>query len=95
MRKIIAVSAIMLAGVLATAGAFAQGSAPQGGMPGMQQMPGMQHMPMMQGQGGMMMMDCPCPMMQRMASLDQRVWQLEERTGIQAPAQPNAPVTPR
>lgn len=88
MRKIIALPAILLAGALATAGAFAQGSAPQGNMPGMQ------HMPMMQGQGGMMM-DCPCPMMQRMASLDYRVRQLEERAGIPAPAQPNAPVTPR
>lgn len=97
MRKIIALPAILLAGALATAGAFAQGNAPQGNMPGMQhmqQMPGMQHMPMMQGQGGMMM-DCPCPMMQRMASLDYRVRQLEERAGIPAPAQPNAPVTPR
>ncbi|NOG73548.1 hypothetical protein [Roseicella sp. DB1501] len=94
MRKIIALPAIMLAGALATAGAFAQGSAPQGGMPGMQQMPGMQHMPMMQGQGGMMM-DCPCPMMQRMASLDQRVRQLEERANLPTPAQPNAPAMPR
>ncbi len=93
MRKITALPAIVLAGALATAGAFAQGTAaPQGGMPGMQQMPGMQHMPM-QGQGGMMMMDCP--MMQRMASLDQRVRQLEERAGISTPAQPNAPATPR
>ncbi|MDN3568580.1 hypothetical protein ACFQY5_34735 [Paeniroseomonas aquatica] len=88
MHKIIALPAILLAGALATAGAFAQDSAPQGSMPGMQ------HMPMMQGQGGMMM-DCPCPMMQRMASLDYRVRQLEERAGIPAPAQPNAPVTPR
>ncbi|RZI94824.1 MAG: hypothetical protein EOP39_30130 [Rubrivivax sp.] len=88
MRKIIALPTIMLAGALATAGAFAQSSAPQGSMPGMQ------HMPMMQGQGGMMM-DCPCPMMQRMASLDQRVRQLEDRAGIAAPAQPNAPATPR
>ena len=94
MRKIIALPAIMLAGVLATAGAFAQSNAPQGGMSGMQQMPGMQHMPMMQGQGGMMM-DCPCPMMQRMASLDQRVRQLEDRAGISTPTQPNVPATPR
>ncbi|SDB71672.1 hypothetical protein [Belnapia rosea] len=89
MRKIIAVPAIILAGALAAAGAFAQGSAPQGGMQGMQ------HMPMMQGQGGMMMMECPCPMMQRMASLDQRVRQLEERAGLSTPAQPNVPATPR
>lgn len=87
MRKIIAIPTILLTGALATAGAFAQNSAPQGGMPGMQ------HMPMMQGQGGMMMMDCP--MMQRMASLDQRVRQLEERAGIPTPAPPGAPATPR
>lgn len=93
MRKIIAIPTILLAGALATAGAFAQSSAPQGGMPGMQHMPDMQHMPMMQGQGGMMMMDCP--MMQRMASLDQRVRQLEERAGIPTPAPPGAPATPR
>ena len=87
MRKTIALPVIMLAGVLATASAFAQGTAaPQGSMPGMQQMP------MMQGQGGMMM---NCPMMQRMASLDQRVRQLEERAGIPAPTQPGTPATPR
>lgn len=86
MRKIAALPTLVLAGALATAGAFAQGTAaPQGGMPGMQHMP-------MQGQGGMMM---DCPMMQRMASLDQRVRQLEERAGIPTPAQPNAPATPR
>lgn len=86
MRRLIAASVVMLAGALATAGAFAQsGSAPQGGMPGMQ-------MPMQHGQGGMMM---DCPMMQRMTSLDRRVRQLEERAGIQAPAQPDAPATPR
>ncbi len=89
MRKVIALPAIVLAGALATVGAFAQGTAaPQGGMPGMQQMPSMQQMPTQQGQGGMMM---NCPMMQRMASLDQRMRQLEERAGIPTPAQPGAP----
>ncbi len=86
MRRVIAVSMITLAGALATAGAFAQGSPPQGGMPGMQ-------MPMQQGQGGMSC--CPCPMMQRAAAVENRLRQLEERAGIPAPAQPDAPATPR
>jgi hypothetical protein len=38
-----------------------------------------------------MMMDCP--MMQRMASLDTRLRQLEERAGIPAPPAPSG--TPR
>lgn len=46
-----------------------------------------------QGQGGMMM---DCPMMQRIASLDQRARQLEERAGIPTPpAEPSAPAPPR
>ena len=87
MRGLVAVSVVTLAGVLATADALAQGpAAPQGGMPGMQHMP-------MHGQGGTMM---DCPMMQRVASLDQRVRQLEERAGTPTPpAQPSAPVAPR
>lgn len=85
MLRLIAVSMITLTGALAAAGAFAQGS-PQGGMPGMQ-------MPMQQGQGGMSC--CPCPMMQRAAAVENRLRQLEERAGIPAPAQPEAPATPR
>lgn len=81
------VSAIALTGALTTAGAFAQGTQPQGGM---------QMMPMQQGQqaqqGGMM----GCSMMQRMAGMDNRLRQLEERAGISAPsAQPGAPGTVR
>jgi hypothetical protein len=84
MRKLVAVSIITLAGALTTAGAFAQGSAaPQGGT----------QMPMQQGQGGMSC--CPCPMMQRSAAVENRLRQLEERAGIPAPAQPDAPATPR
>lgn len=101
MRKFITLSAVALTGALAaTAGAFAHDTgSPQGGMPGMEQRSDMQHMQghgdmMMQGQDGMMM---DCPMMQRMASLDQRVRQLEERAGSPTPppAQPGAPATPR
>ena len=50
----------------------------------------MHMMPMQQGQqqGGMMM---DCPMMQRMASMDTRLRQLEERAGVPTPpAQPGA-----
>ncbi len=77
---------VALTGALATAGAFAQGTQPQGGM--MQTMP-MQEM--QQGQQGGMMMNCP--MMQRMASMDTRLRQLEERAGI--PAQAAPPSAPR
>ena len=83
MLRLIAVSMITLTGALAAAGAFAQGS-PQGGMPGMQ---------MQQGQGSMTC--CPCPMMQRAAAVENRLRQLEERAGIPAPTQPDAPATPR
>ena len=77
-----------LAGTLVAAGAFAQGAQPQGSQP--QPGGGMMHtMPMQQGQqqGGMM----GCPMMQRMASMDTRLRQLEERAGVPTPpAQPGA-----
>jgi hypothetical protein len=80
MRKSI-FPAVVLAGVLATAGAFAQGTQqPQGGT--------MQQMPMTQGQGGMMMDGCP--MMKRMAAMDTRLRQLEERAGVPTPT----PATP-
>lgn len=76
---------IALAGSLVSAAALAQGTqAPQGAMPPMPMMP--------QGQQGGMMMNCP--MMQRMAALDSRVRQLEERAGIPAPPAPS-PSTPR
>ena len=79
---------VALAGTLAAAGAFAQGAQPQGNQP---QGGGMMHMMSMQQgqqQGGMMM---GCPMMQRMAAMDTRLRQLEERAGIPAPpAQPGA-----
>lgn len=83
MRRLVIVSVITLAGALGTAGAFAQGPAAQGGM----------QMPMQQGRGGMSC--CPCPMMQRAAAVENRLRQLEERAGIPAPAQPDAPATPR
>lgn len=107
MPKFITLSVVALTGALAaTAGAFAHGTgSPQGGMPGMEQRSDMQHMQghgdmMMQGHGDMMMqgqdgMMMDCPMMQRMASLDQRVRQLEERAGIPTPTQPSAPTAPR
>ncbi|MBI0435959.1 hypothetical protein [Roseomonas sp. KE0001] len=78
MRKFV-VSIAALAGILAVADASAQGSQTQGGM-----------MPMQQGQQGGMMMGCP--MMQRMASLETHLRQLEERAGMPTPpAQPGAP----
>lgn len=75
-----------LAGALVATGAFAQGAQPQGNQP---QGGGMMHtMPMQQGQQAGMM---GCPMMQRMAAMDTRLRQLEERAGIPAPpAQPGA-----
>ena len=85
-----------LAGILVAMGAFAQGAQPQGNQPqgNQPQGGGMMHMmPMQQGQqqGGMMM---DCPMMQRMASMDTRLRQLEERAGIPTPpAQPGSPGT--
>ena len=85
MRKFV-VFAFALAGAVTTTGAFAQGSQPQGTQP----QGGMMHaMPMQQGQQGGMM---GCPMMQRVASMDTRLRQLEERAGIPAPpTQPAAP----
>ncbi len=82
MRRFVAVSVLTLAGALAAAGAFAQGG-----------MPGMQTPMQQQGQAGMSC--CPCPMMQRAAAVENRLRQLEERAGIPAPAQPDAPATPR
>ena len=74
---------IALAGALVTANAFAQSTPQQGGM-----------MPMQQGQQDGMKKGCP--MMQKMAALDTRLKQLEERAGIPAsPAQPGAPAGPR
>ncbi len=82
----VAITVVALAGSLTAAGAFAQGAQPQGNQP---QGGGMMHMmPMQQGQqqGAMMM---GCPMMQRMAAMDTRLRQLEDRAGIPAPpAQP-------
>ena len=52
-------------------------------MPGMTPMPGVT-----QGQGGMMMggmMAGGCPMMQRMAAMDTRLRQLEDRAGVPVP----------
>ena len=90
MRNLI-VPVVALAGTLVVTGAFAQGNQPQGNPP----QGGMMHtMPMQQGQQGGAMMGCP--MMQRMASMDTRLRQLEERAGIPAPpAQPGAPGTTR
>ena len=82
------VPVVALAGTLVAMGAFAQGAQPQSSQP----QGGMMHMmPMPQGQqqGGMM----GCPMMQRMASMDTRLRQLEERAGIPTP--PAHPGTPR
>ena len=91
MRKFI-VPAVALVGALATGGAFAQGTQPQ--QDGMMQMTPMQHgQPAQPGQPGGMMV---CPMMQRMAAMDTRLKQLEERAGIPTPpAQPGAPGTVR
>jgi hypothetical protein len=44
-----------------------------------------QQTPMPQGQGGMM---AGCPMMMRMAAMETRLRQLEERAGVPAPAAP-------
>jgi hypothetical protein len=87
MRIPLALSTLALVGALATSSVFAQDATiPPGSMSGMQ-------MPM-QGQGGMSC--CPCPMMQRTASVDNRLRQLEERAGIStSPAQPGAPAAPR
>ncbi len=81
MRNLI-VPVMALAGAVATAGAFAQGTQPQGGA--------MQMMPMQPDQQGGMM---ECPMMKRMAAMDSRLKQLEERAGIPTP--PAQPATPR
>jgi hypothetical protein len=70
----------------------AQTAAPDQGQQG--QMP-MQNMPMMPGQPGQTpgpqsgMMGCP--MMQKMAMLQDRVQQLEQKAGIPSPAQPTTP----
>lgn len=73
--------------VLAAGPALAQ-TAPSA--PGAQAPSGMRDMPMMQM---MMQGQMDCPMMQRMAALDSRLRQLEERAGVpapQAPAQPGS-----
>jgi hypothetical protein len=59
------------------------------------QMP-MQNMPMMQGQQGGTMpgqQSAPmgCPMMKQMAMLQERVQQLEQKTGIPSPMPPSTP----
>ena len=78
---------VALAGTLVAMSAFARSTQPQGNQP---QGGGMMHtMPMQQGQQG-------GTMMQRMASMDTRLRQLEERAGIPTPpAQPGAPGTTR
>jgi hypothetical protein len=73
----IALSAGVLLGALAVPGAFAQTAQPSGPMT----------MPQSTPQSGMM----NCPMMQRMAALDARIKQLEERAGIPTPATPPRP----
>ena len=90
--RILTVPVVALAGTLVAMGAFAQGAQPQGNQP---QGGGMMHtMPMQQGQQQTGMMGCP--MMQRMASMDTRLRQLEERAGIPTPpAQPGASGTTR
>lgn len=76
------VPGLALAGTLVAMGAFAQAAQPQGSQ---SQGGGMMHM-MPKQQGGMMM---GCPMMQRMAAMDTRPRQTEERAGTPAPpAQP-------
>jgi hypothetical protein len=87
MRNFI-IPALMLAGSVAGTQAFAQGTPQsQGGMmhqgPMMQGQDGTtQQAPTPQGQGGMM---AGCPMMKRMAAVETRLRQLEERAGIPAP----------
>ena len=89
--RILTVPVVALAGTLVAMGAFAQGAQPQGNQP----QGGMMHtMPMQQGQQGSAMMGCP--MMQRVASMDTRLRQLEERAGIPTPpAQSGASGTTR
>lgn len=71
----------------------AQGSSPQGNAPGMG---GGMQMPMPGGMMGMMGGSDGCPMMKRMASVDDRLRRLEEKSGIPAPpTPPGAPSTPR
>lgn len=84
MQKFI-IAAVALAGVLVSGGTFAQGTQPQqGGM--------MQMTPMQEGQPGQQGGMAGCPMMRRMAALDARIKQLEERAGIPTPpVQPGAP----
>ena len=80
--------------LLTAVSAGAQTAMPDQGQPG--QMP-MQNMPMMQGpQGGTMpgqQQSAPmgCPMMKQMAMLQERVQQLEQKTGIPSPVPPSAP----
>lgn len=89
MMNMKSIAAAALLSLMAASGAHAQGTGQQPMTGSAQQAPGAQTpMPMMQGQagqgqGGMMM----CPMMKRMASLDERVQRLEEKAGIAAPAQ--------
>lgn len=100
------IAVVALFGVVITTVTFAQGSPPQGGTMPMQgsmcggpggmcgMSPPAQATPMQgmtQSQQGGMTMSC-CPMMQRAATIESRLRQLEERAGITSPpAQPSAP----
>jgi hypothetical protein len=94
MRKF-TTAVVVLVGAMAAASALAQDNPPAREGSGMMQQgtPGgmMQMMPQQGTPGGMM----GCPMMQRMASLDERLKRLEERSGVPMPSQPDAPATPR
>ncbi|GEO42793.1 hypothetical protein SAE02_69410 [Skermanella aerolata] len=92
MRRIfgtMATAALLLTAV----SAGAQTAMPNQGQPS--QTP-MQNMPMMQGQQGGTMpgqQSAPmgCPMMKQMAMLQERVQQLEQKTGIPSPMPPSTP----
>ena len=95
MRRIFGTMAT--AALLLTAGsAGAQTAMPDQGQPSQTPMQNMQNMPMMQGQQGGMMpgqQSAPmgCPMMKQMAMLQERVQQLEQKTGIPSPMPPSTP----
>jgi hypothetical protein len=75
----------------------AQTAVPDQGQQGQQDQMPMRNMPMMQGQQGGMSQGQPgamtmgCPMMKQMAMLQERVQQLEQKTGIPSPMPPSTP----
>lgn len=95
MTRSTAFSAALLGVLLGAAGVAAQPATPAPGAgqpsPAQEGAPGTgggMRMPM---QGGMMGGDGGCPMMRRMASLDERLRRLEERSGAPTPQAQPAP----